>query len=109
MPTKFKCPYQRSSFGPGNNIFGISYEDREQVLLEPFFLLAFHLGIDWNTFYNWPVSYKRWFIERLQKEMDKRSEAGDIPSKSSLSNTSDARALTGKSRSDSVPNKLRRF
>ncbi len=79
------------------------------MILEPFFLLAYHLGIDWNTYYHWPVRYKRWMIERLQKEMDKKADAGDIPSKAGYYNTPEARALTGKSRYDNVPHKLRRF
>jgi hypothetical protein len=32
-------------------------------------LLKFHGGIDWDTYYNWPVAYKEWFLKRLTKEI----------------------------------------
>ena len=72
-------------------------------------MLAYHLGISWETYYSWPVPYKRWFLERLQKEMKAKAEAGDIPSKATQYNSPDARAFTQKTRTDSVPHKLRRF
>jgi len=56
-----------------------------------------------------PVAYKRWFIERLNKEMTRSQEGSNqIPSRALHHNPSDARALMGMSRSES-PARLRRF
>ena len=65
--------------------------------------------MDWNTYYNFPLVYKRWLIKRIEKEINKASEKGnDIPSKAMHHNTPDVRSLTGKYRSQ-VPSKLQRF
>jgi hypothetical protein len=78
-------------------------------LLEPFFLLGYYFGMDWNTYYNFPIAYKRWLIKRIEKEIQQAHKQGnDIPSKAMHQNTPDARAWTGKTRS-TVPSKLTRF
>ena len=65
--------------------------------------------MDWNTYYNFPLVYKRWLIKRIEKEINKAQEKGsDIPSKAMHHNTPDVRSLTGKYRSQ-VPAKLQRF
>ena len=79
------------------------------VLLEPFFLLGYYFGMNWETYYNFPVSYKRWLIKRIETEIQKASKNNaDIPSKAMHQNTPDARALAGKHR-PVTPNKLMRF
>ena len=79
------------------------------VLLEPFFLLGYYFGMDWNTYYNYPVAYKRWLIKRIETEISRSQEAkNDIPSRAMHHNTPDMRALTGKTRTN-VPAKLQRF
>jgi len=89
--------------------FGLTSNDKEAVLLEPFFLLGYYFGMDWNTYYNYPIAYKRWLIKRIEKEINKAHEAqNDIPSKAPHHNTPDVRSLTGKTRSQ-VPHKLQRF
>jgi hypothetical protein len=65
--------------------------------------------MDWNTYYNFPIAYKRWLIKRIETEITKSQESNsDIPSKAMHHNTPDVRALTGKYRSQ-VPAKLQRF
>ena len=79
------------------------------VLLEPFFLLGYYFGMNWETYYNFPVAYKRWLIKRIETEINKAHDAQkDIPSKGVHHNTPDARAITGKTRHQ-VPHKLQRF
>lgn len=55
-----------------------------------------------------PVSYKRWFIERLNKELSRTSEAGQTRSRAVHQNTPDVRAMQGMAR-DQSPSRLRRF
>lgn len=89
-------------------------EHREAVLLEPFFLLGYYFGMDWDTYYyRFPVNYKRWLIERIQKEIREAAKANEqggsqIPSRGAHHNSPDLRAMAGKHRPN-VPAKLRRF
>lgn len=99
-----RWPYQW-----GQPFFGLTTNDKEAVLLEPFFLLGYYFGMDWGTYMKFPVTYKRWLIKRIEKEINKAQEKGnDIPSKAMHHNTPDVRALTGKARPQ-VPAKLQRF
>ena len=99
-----RCPYQW-----GLPFFGLTSSDKEHVLLEPFFLLGYYFGMDWGTYMKFPVAYKRWLIERINKEIQKSQEKNnDIPSKAYHHNTPDARSLAGKARTN-VPSKLMRF
>ncbi len=34
-------------------------------------MLKHHGGIDWDTYYDWPIAYKEWYIVRLRKEIEK--------------------------------------
>lgn len=65
-------------------------------------------GFSYTEIYNLPVSYKRWFIQRISNELNKTSEKGDTQTKALHQNTPDIRSLQGKMRSQ-VPSKLRRF
>lgn len=49
-------------------------EHREEILLEPFFLFAYWLGMSWETYYNFPVSYKHWLAYRLKDEVEKQNQ-----------------------------------
>lgn len=69
--------------------------------------------MSWETYYNFPVSYKKWLIERINKEIQEAAEANkqggaNVPSKAAHHNSPDLRALSGKHRSI-TPAKLRRF
>lgn len=78
-------------------------------MLEPFFLLGYYFGMNWETYYKFPISYRRWLINRINQEIEK---AANIPngnaSKGYHDNTPDIRELTGKQRAN-PPAKLRRF
>lgn len=65
-------------------------------------------GFSYTEIYNLPVTYKRWFIQRISNELNKTSEKGDTQTKALHQNTPDIRSLQGKMRSQ-VPSKLRRF
>ena len=55
------------------------------------------------------VAYKRWFIERISKELNRGAESGQNPPTKALhQNSPDARTLQGYSR-DKTPSRLRRF
>jgi hypothetical protein len=64
-------------------------------------------GFLYGEAYNLPVSYRRWFIERLSKELNKDGEK-NTPTKALHQNTPDVRALQGMARQQ-VPSRLRRF
>ena len=65
--------------------------------------------MNWETYYNFPIAYKRWLIKRIEKEIKTAHEAqSDIPSRAMHHNTPDARALAGRTRTQ-VPSKLTRF
>jgi len=55
-----------------------------------------------------PVSYKRWFIERIGKELNRTNEEGATQSKALHQNPPDVRAMQGKAR-EQTPSRLRRF
>ena len=65
-------------------------------------------GFSYTEIYNLPVSYKRWFIQRISNELNRTAEKGDTQTKALHQNTPDIRSLQGKMRSQ-VPAKLRRF
>lgn len=74
----------------------------------------YYMGFSYKEAYNLPVPYKRWFIERVVKELN-RSGGGDEndpqpagASRALAANTPDARAMQGYQRTD-VPARLRRF
>jgi hypothetical protein len=67
--------------------------------MELFFNLAYYLGIDWKTFYNMPVSYTRWLMQRTADEIKEAQKAGSAaPSKGVQHHTPEVRSLAGNSR-----------
>lgn len=40
--------------------------------------MKFHGGIDWDTYYNWPVAYKEWYLKRLSTEINKQNTSPDM-------------------------------
>jgi hypothetical protein len=89
--------------------FGLTPEDKESVILEPTFLLMYYGGFLYKEAYNLPVSYKRWFVERIVKEINRStSEGGSSQSRALHQNSPDVRALEGKARTH-MPSRLRRF
>jgi hypothetical protein len=65
-------------------------------------------GFLWKEIYHLPVSYKRWFIERIGKEINRTSDNGATQTRALHQNSPDVRSLQGKSREQS-PSRLRRF
>lgn len=58
--------------------FGQNLEQsKEEIILEPYFLLKFHGGVSWDEQYNMPVAYKHWFLKRLKEELDKPDQNQD--------------------------------
>jgi len=56
-----------------------------------------------------PVSYKRWFIDRIVKELNKgKDEDGGSASRALHQNTPELRQMQGRARPQ-VPSRLRRF
>ena len=59
--------------------------------------------------YRLPIAYRRWFIDRIGKELNRgKEEGGDPPSRALHQNTPDIRALQNKTRAQ-TPSRLRRF
>lgn len=57
--------------------------------------------------YNLPVTYRRWFIERISKELNK-GNGEETPSRALHQNSPDVRALQNRARTQ-TPSRLRRF
>lgn len=55
-----------------------------------------------------PVFYKRWFIERISRELNRTGESGQTQSRAAHQNSPEVRQLMGRDR-DQVPSRLRRF
>ena len=69
----------------------------------------YYMGFSYVEAYNIGIWQRRWFIERIQKEIKNANEKGDAtPTHAAHQNTPDARAMMGRHRS-MVPAKLRRF
>ena len=90
------------------HFFGLRPEDREQLVLEPAFLLMYYGGCLYEEIIRMPVAYKRWFIQRINAEITKTHDAGQTQSRAVHQNQPDVRELQGKLRSQS-PSRLRRF
>ncbi len=67
--------------------------------------MIYYGGMLWDEIYSLPVSYKRWMIERIGKEINK---SNDGQSRAAHQNTPDIRAMQGKARAQ-VPSRLKRF
>lgn len=69
-------------------------------------------GFTYKEAFNLPVAYKKWFIERISKEIQGPEKDPDNPgsgnSRAAHHNPPDAAALMGRSR-DNVPSRMRRF
>ena len=72
--------------------------------------MMYYVGFTYRECYNIPVWQRRWFIDRLQKEIKRTQdkEGNAQPTRGYHQNTPDARAMMGRYRS-MVPANLRRF
>ena len=91
-----------------STFFGLKPEDKEQLILEPAFLLMYYGGLLWKETYNLPLSYKRWLIDRIGREFKRTSDEGGTQSRALHQNSPDVRALQGNARQQ-APSRLRRF
>jgi hypothetical protein len=65
-------------------------------------------GFMWHETECLPVAYKRWFIDRIVKELNKGSESGENQSRALHQNSPEVRTMQNKARAQS-PSRLRRF
>jgi hypothetical protein len=91
-----------------SRFFGLRSEDKEALILEPSFILMYYCGFTFRETYCLPIAYKRWFIQRINKELSRGQEEGQSRSRALHDNPADARALLGMNRAES-PSRLRRF
>jgi hypothetical protein len=68
----------------------------------------YFMGFTYKEVYHLPVVYKRWFINRVVKELNKSSEDGSTQSRALHQNSPDVRAMQGMMR-EQTPSRLRRF
>ena len=68
----------------------------------------YYMGFTYNEAYALPIWQRKWFIERIKKEIKASNETGNGQSRAAQHNTPNARSLQGRMRNQ-VPAKLRRF
>jgi hypothetical protein len=68
----------------------------------------YYMGMSYWECYNIPVSYRIWFIQRINEEIKKSGKDGETQSRAAHHNTPDIRAMQGRARAQ-VPSNLRRF
>ena len=87
--------------------FGLTPNDKD-IFLESIFALMYYMGFSYEAAYDLPIWQRRWFIERIRKEIKQSSDQGNGASRGAQHNTAQARSLQGRVRNQ-VPAKLRRF
>jgi len=72
--------------------------------------MMYYMGFTYVECYNIPIWQRRWFIDRMNKEIKRQTDdKGNAPAtRAAHHNTPDARAMMGRYRS-MVPANLRRF
>lgn len=68
----------------------------------------YYMGFSYWECYNIAIQYRRWFINRLNKELQRGSEKENTPTRAMHQNDAQTRALLGMQRSE-TPSRLRRF
>ena len=71
---------------------------RQRLVLEPFFFLGYYFGMSWETYYDFPIPYRNWLVDKIQEEIKKSVNAGGGQTKSPLDNSPDVNSLMGKFR-----------
>ena len=87
--------------------FGLTPNDRE-IYLEQSFLLMYYMGFSYWECYNIPITYRAWFITRLNKELKRGSDKENTPTRALHQNDAQTRALMGLQRGE-TPARLSRF
>lgn len=65
-------------------------------------------GFTYTDVYNMPVQYKRWFLTRISKELQRNTGDNGTATRAAHVDTTEMRALQGKTRAE-VPSRLKRF
>lgn len=66
--------------------------------------------MSWETYYEYPIAFRKWLIERINKEVSRAVDnKADIPSKSLAHNTPQVRTMTGKTKAFGQNGKTQRF
>ncbi len=65
-------------------------------------------GFTYSECYKIPTSYRKWFIDRINKEFKKSSGDGEAQSRGAHQNSPTSRAMRGMSR-QTGPSRTRRF
>lgn len=66
--------------------------------------------MSWETYYEYPIAFRKWLIERINKEVSRAVDNKvDIPSKGLQHNTPQMRAMTGKTKQFGQNGKTQRF
>jgi len=68
----------------------------------------YYMGFSYWECYNIPITYRSWFITRLNKELKKGNEKENTPTRALHQNDAQTRALMGLQRGE-TPARLRRF
>lgn len=74
--------------------------------------MMYYGGFLYHETYNLPVAYKRWFIERIVKEINQSggdpNGGGGAQTRAVHQNTPEIRSMQGRTRTQ-VPSRMRRF
>jgi len=94
------------------DFFGLTPNDKIDVIYEPAFLLVYYGGLTLADVFTMPVEVKRWWIERLTKELGQKEDGENAPlpasSRALHQNSPEVRSMQGMNRAQ-VPSRLRRF
>ena len=66
------------------------------------------MGMSYWECYNIPVTFRIWFIRRINEEITRTNKNGDGQSRAAHHNSPEVREMQGRERAQ-VPSKLRRF
>jgi len=80
--------------------FGLTHNDKE-IYLEPIFYLVYYMGMTYAEAYNMSIWKRKWYLERVIKEIKKAN--GD-----SKGNSTESRGLSNKLR-PTGPQRTKRF
>lgn len=104
MSKRSTCPWAWAFYGQTQNV--------EALILEPTFLLMYYGGFTYQDVQTLPVDRKRWFLDRLTKELTRKDDVGKpVPvaqTRALHQNDPQTRALQGMTRSEG-PSRSRRF
>ena len=79
MSRTWRCRFQRTFFGLTNEYMESVYEQ--------FFFLKYSGGWSFSEAYNLPIGLRKWFVERLVKQLEMEKEAIEKAQKGGNSRT----------------------